>query len=68
VNVEARASLLREEVTAHKAAIRHHRAALGRAKAALLALERECARRGIKLIVKGEGRPPWPKPDSPNPS
>ena len=50
------ADALRGEIRGHKAAIRHRRTALARAKAALVALESECAARGIKLVVKGEGK------------
>lgn len=46
---------LRGEVAVHKAAIRRHRSALSRTKAALVALETECSARGIKLVLKGEG-------------
>ena len=58
---------LAREIRSHKAAIRRHREGLGRAKAELVELERECALRGIKLVVNGEGRHPWPK-STPNPS
>lgn len=51
---------LERAIRGHKAAIRRHREELGRAKAALLELERECALRGIKLVVTGEGGSPWP--------
>jgi hypothetical protein len=51
---------LERAIRSHKAAIRRHRQELGRAKAALLELERECALRGIKLVVTGEGGSPWP--------
>lgn len=57
----ARAAQLRGEIAGHKAAIRHHRAALGQKKAELVMLERECASRGIRLVIKeGEGETPWP--------
>lgn len=50
------ASRLQASVTAHKAAIRRHRQQLQTTKAALLALDAECQRRGIRLIVHhGEG-------------
>ncbi|KKM71007.1 hypothetical protein LCGC14_1435000 [marine sediment metagenome] len=49
------ADALRGEIRGHKAAIRRHRAQLSQTKAALVALELELTRRGIRLIVKGEG-------------
>lgn len=58
---------LTSEIRSHKAEIRRHREQLGRIKAELVELERECALRGIKLVVNGEGRHPWPE-RTPNPS
>lgn len=55
-----RRDALQQEIRSHKAEIRRRREQLGRAKAALLELERECALRGIKLVVTGEGGSPWP--------
>jgi hypothetical protein len=45
----ARGRELQATVAQHKAAIRHHRARLGAAKAALVQLEANCRRLGIGL-------------------
>jgi hypothetical protein len=54
---------LRAEVRERKAAIRRHREALGQAAARLAALEADCRRLGVALILEpqlrdGEGRVP----------
>jgi hypothetical protein len=62
-----RASELVAAVQSHKAAIRRHRLELSRAKAALVALEVECASRGIRLTVYGAETKKglsWPNPSS----
>ncbi len=56
LEAQRRAEELGREVSSHKAAIRARRTALKRAAAALEALKRDCAQRGIKLIYVGEGK------------
>ncbi len=53
-DLSVRASELVAAVRAHKAEIRRHRLELSRVKAALIALEAECASRGIRFMVYGE--------------
>lgn len=48
----ARVVALRRMVSEHKAAIRQHRVALQRDKAALVALEAECQRRGLGITTR----------------
>jgi hypothetical protein len=55
VTPQERAGALQGEVKAHKAAIRRHRAHLVAAKVELVHLARECAARGIGLVVAEQG-------------
>lgn len=60
MDLQVRERELAGEVVTHKAAIRRHRCALSRAAADLAEVRRELARRGIRLVLKGEGGNPWP--------
>lgn len=61
---QARAVALSGQIAEHKAAMRRHRHALAERAAELAALKRECASRGIRLVLPGEGENPWPNPSS----
>lgn len=61
-----RRDAIEAEIRRHKAEIRRRREQLWLAKSSLLRLERECALHGIKLVVTGEGRIPWPKRTDPS--
>jgi hypothetical protein len=52
---QLRADGLSRRIKAHKAEIRRRRQLLSQDKAELVALEKECSERGIKLNIQGEG-------------
>lgn len=60
MDAQAQAAALADEIATHKRAIRHHRRTLAERASQLQELREQCARRGIRLVVKGEGENPWP--------